>query len=49
MEIDPRYADVIVNRWQDYSGKQAILEAAGCTHADISRKRKRVQGSVSVS
>jgi DNA modification methylase len=23
MEIDPSYCDVIVRRWQDYSGKQA--------------------------
>ena len=42
MEIDPRYADAIVNRWQDYSGKQAILEADGRTHADIAKIRKRV-------
>src|ERR1039458_9598793 len=25
MEIDPRYADVIVRRYQEYSGKQAVL------------------------
>ena len=43
MEIDPRYADAIVNRWQDYSGKQAFLEADGRTHADIARIRERVQ------
>jgi hypothetical protein len=26
MEIDPRYADVIVCRYQEYSGKQALLD-----------------------
>jgi DNA modification methylase len=30
MEIDPRYADVIIRRWQDYTGQQAYLEGAGC-------------------
>jgi DNA modification methylase len=43
MEIDPRYADVIVNRWQDYSGKEAILETDARSYADIARKRKRGQ------
>ena len=28
MEIDPRYADVIVKRYEDYTGKKAILEPA---------------------
>ena len=26
MELDPKYCDVIVKRWQDFTGKQAILE-----------------------
>ena len=25
MEIDPGYCDVIVRRWQDYTGKRAVL------------------------
>ena len=29
LELDPRYADVIVRRWQNHTGKQAILEATG--------------------
>ena len=29
MELDPRYADVIVRRWQEYTGKKATLEADG--------------------
>lgn len=31
VEIDPRYVDVIVKRWQDYTGKAAILESSGRT------------------
>jgi len=25
MELDPKYCDVIVQRWEDYTGKKAIL------------------------
>ena len=29
MEYDPRFADVIVKRWQDFTGQQATLESTG--------------------
>jgi DNA modification methylase len=29
MEIDPKYCDVIVQRWQEFTGKTAILESTG--------------------
>jgi DNA modification methylase len=29
MELDPLYADVILDRFQRFSGKRAILEATG--------------------
>jgi DNA modification methylase len=29
MELDPKYCDVIVKRWQDFTGKAATLEATG--------------------
>lgn len=29
MELDPRYCDVIVKRWQDFTGKQAIHAETG--------------------
>lgn len=29
MEIDPIYCDVIVKRWQDYTGQEAVLESTG--------------------
>ena len=29
IELDPKYADVIVRRWEDFTGKEAIREAAG--------------------
>jgi DNA modification methylase len=29
MELDPKYVDVIVRRWQDWTGKQAKRECDG--------------------
>ncbi len=29
MELDPKYVDVIVRRWQEYTGNQAVREADG--------------------
>jgi DNA modification methylase len=31
MEIDPHYVDVAVKRWQDYTGKLAVLAVTGQT------------------
>jgi DNA modification methylase len=38
-ELDRRYADVIIRRWQEYSGKQAVLDNDGRSFEDISRER----------
>lgn len=35
MELDPKYCDVIVRRWQDFTGKQAALESDGRTFAEV--------------
>jgi site-specific DNA-methyltransferase (adenine-specific) len=40
MELDPKYCDVIIKRWQDFTGKQAILEATGKTFAEVSNVPK---------
>lgn len=29
MELDPKYTDVIVRRWQEYTGKAATLDGKG--------------------
>ena len=39
MEIDPKYADCIVRRWQDYTGKRAVLESDGRSLDDLARER----------
>lgn len=36
MELDPKYCDVIVRRWQDFTGQQATLEATGQTFDEVS-------------
>lgn len=35
MELDPRYVDVIVKRWQAFTGKQATLESTGQTFDEV--------------
>ena len=35
MELDPKYCDVIVNRWQEFTGQTATLEATGKTYAEL--------------
>ena len=40
MELDPRYVDVIVTRWQDFTGKQATLESDGLTFDEIAGERR---------
>ena len=39
MELSPRYVDVIVRRWQDFTGKEATLEASGKTFAQVQEER----------
>jgi hypothetical protein len=34
MEFDPKFADVIIKRWQDFTGQAATLEATGQTYAE---------------
>lgn len=41
MEIDPRYVDVAVQRWQDFTGKKAVLEGDGRNFEQIARARRR--------
>jgi hypothetical protein len=39
MEIDPKYADCIVRRWEQYVGKQAVLDGDSRTFEEVSRER----------
>lgn len=35
MELDSKYCDVIINRWQDFTGETAILEATNTPFAEV--------------
>jgi DNA modification methylase len=40
MELDPKYCDVIIKRWQDFTGQQATLEATGQTYDELKDERE---------
>ena len=41
MDIDPRYVDVAVLRWQRFTGKQAVLDGDRRTFEEIARSRRK--------
>jgi DNA modification methylase len=42
LEIDPRYCDATVRRWQAYTGKQAIRDSDRSLFDSIERKPARI-------
>jgi DNA modification methylase len=40
MELSPNYCDVIVRRWQEFTGKKAILDSDGSSFESIEHARK---------
>jgi DNA modification methylase len=40
MEIDRKYVDVIVTRWMQFSGEQAIHEETGATFEQVKQSRR---------
>ena len=40
LEIDPHYVDVIVQRWQAYTGKLARLDATAASFEDVAEQRQ---------
>lgn len=40
MEIDPRYVDLIVRRWQLLTGQDAVHEASGLTFSELAAERE---------
>ncbi|HEY7334099.1 MAG TPA: DNA methyltransferase, partial [Bryobacteraceae bacterium] len=39
IELDPKYVDVVVQRWQSLSGKKATLDSEGRTFEEVSQER----------
>src|SRR5205814_2916012 len=44
LEIEPRYVDVIVSRWQELTGKRAVLDDDGRSFEQVETER-RVQSA----
>jgi DNA modification methylase len=42
LELDPKYVDVVVQRWQQLSGKQAVLEGDGRSFEAVAGERLKV-------
>ena len=43
MELDPKYCDVIIHRWQDYTGKQAVLESSGKSFSELESDNQQIR------
>jgi DNA modification methylase len=43
IELDPKYVDVIVRRWQDWTGKKATRESDGVAFDDQARASGTVE------
>jgi DNA modification methylase len=40
IELDPRYVDVIIRRWQDWTGEVAVLEGGGRSLDELAGERR---------
>ena len=40
MELAPEYTDIAIKRWQDFTGKQAVLDSTSQTFDEVSRDRE---------
>jgi DNA modification methylase len=41
IEIDPLYVDVMVRRWQEFTGREAVLESDGRSFAAVASEREQ--------
>ncbi len=41
IEIEPAYCDVIIERWQQFTGRSAVLRADGITFEEVKAKRNQ--------
>ena len=41
MELDPRYCDVVIRRFQEYTGAQATLDGTNLSYEEIAPERKQ--------
>ena len=48
LELDPKYVDVIVQRWERFTGRQAVLDSTGECFADLLKERQGKNAEVAV-
>jgi DNA modification methylase len=46
MEISPIYCEVVIKRWQDFTGQKAVLESSGLTYEEMAHGRREAQLAV---
>ena len=42
IELEPKYCDVIIRRWQEFTGQEAKLEVDARTYSEVARERNPV-------
>jgi DNA modification methylase len=42
IELDPKYVDTAVVRWQEFTGQEAVLDGDGQRYAEIADERKAI-------
>lgn len=42
MELDPIYVDTAIRRWEQFTGKQAVLEGSGKTFGEVEAERAQI-------
>ena len=40
MELDPKYCDVIIKRWQDFTGQEAVMELTGKRYSELENEER---------
>lgn len=48
LELDPKYIDVIVQRWERFTGRQAVLDGTGESFADLLNARQGRNAEIAV-
>ena len=40
MEFDPKFCDVIIKRWQDFTGQEAVMESTGKRYSELENEER---------